>query len=342
MTKRSTAITIRDVAKQAGVSVATVSRYINHNAPISNEIATKVQKVMDELEYVPLQAARHLATHKTGMVGLLSFSIEYGFFGPLVTGLEGFLKENGYNLLIATYDPNSKKEAATPPIGPQNTDGVVVFSDTLDEEQLSDWYGMQFPVVLVHRTSPASVPIPCVNVENNASSYKIVEHLIETHGRRQIVFVRAPGHQEDAHCREIAYKTALKDHSIDYDPRLIIGGTYDRKGVRQAMAYFLSNNPPRFDAVFAGDDDLAASVVSALQDAGLNVPHDVAVVGFDDQRFASLFVPPLTTVHAPTEKVGRAAGEQILKLLNGQAADPMTVLPTEIVIRQSCGCSIYS
>jgi LacI family transcriptional regulator len=340
MTKRSTAITIRDVARQAGVSVATVSRYINHNAPISTEVAKKVQKIMDELEYVPLQAARHLATHKTGMVGLLSFTIEYGFFGPLVTGLEGILKENGYNLLIATYDQASKKDAAIPPIGPQNTDGVVVFSDTLDEEQLTDWYSTQFPVVLVHRTSPSSVSIPCVNVENNLSSYNIVEHLIKTHGRKQIVFVRSPRHQEDAQCREVAYKAALQAHSIEYNPRLIIGGMYDRKVARQAMAYFLSNNPPHFDAVFAGDDDLAVSVVSALQDAGLNVPGDVSVVGFDDQRLASLIVPPLTTVHAPTEKVGRAAGEQILKLLNGQTADPMTILPTEIVFRQSCGCSI--
>ncbi len=92
MTKRSHSITIRDVAKQAGVSVATVSRFINQNAPVSNEISTKIQQVMKELEYVPLLAARQLATKKTGTIGLLSFTVEYGFFGPLVAGLEEVLK----------------------------------------------------------------------------------------------------------------------------------------------------------------------------------------------------------------------------------------------------------
>jgi DNA-binding LacI/PurR family transcriptional regulator len=339
MTKRSHSITIRDVAKQAGVSVATVSRYINRNAPVSGEIAKRIQRVMEKLDYVPLLAARHLATRKTGTVGLLSFTVEYGFFGPLVTGLEAILKRNGYSLLIATY-PADLSDEVDPPIGPHNTDGVVVFSNTLTEKQLAEWYKMQFPVVLVHRTSPASIPIPCVNVENKTASYKMVDHLIEAHGRRRIVFVRAPGYQEDAHRRELGYKAALKAHSIAYDPRLIIGGKYDRKVARQAMEKFLSNNPPRFDAVFAGDDDLAVSVVSALQGAGLKVPGDVAVVGFDDQRFASLMVPPLTTIHAPTEEVGRVAGQQLLRLLNGQPADRMTVLPTEVVIRQSCGCSV--
>jgi len=337
MTRRSHSITIRDVAQKAGVSVATVSRYLNQNAPISDEIAKRIQQVMDELDYVPLRAARYLATRKTGTVGLLSFTIEYGFFGPLIAGLEAVLKKSGYNLLIATYPPELSGKV-DPPLGPQNTDGVVVFSNTLDEKRLAEWYQAQFPIILVHRTSPAAIPIPCVNVENRSASYKIVEHLISAHDRRHIVFVRAPGSQEDVHCRELGYRAALKAHSIPYDPRLVIGGKYDRKLARQAMEKFLSNNPPLFDAVFAGDDDLAASVVSALQTAGLNVPRDVAVVGFDDQRFASFLVPPLTTVRAPTEEVGQAAGQQLLKLLQGHPVEQETILPTEVIIRQSCGC----
>ncbi len=137
----------------------------------------------------------------------------------------------------------------------------------------------------------------------------------------------------------MAYRAALKANSIVFDPNLIIGGNFDRLVARQAMKEFLANNHPSFDAVFAGDDDLAASVMSALQNAGLNVPEDVAVVGFDDQRFAALLVPALTTVHAPTEEVGRVAGKQLLSLLRGQPVDYETVLPTSVVIRQSCGCS---
>ena len=318
--------------------MATVSRFINHNAPVSEEIAAKIQQVMKELDYVPLQAARHLATRKTGTIGLLSFTVEYGFFGPLVAGLEDVLKENGYNLLIATFPADLNDQV--PPIGPHNTDGVVVFSNTLNEDRLSEWYRMQFPMVLVHRTPPTFLPIPCVNVENTASSQKLVDHLIEAHGRTNIIFVRPPGYQEDAHYRELGYKAALKAHSIAHDPKLTFGGKYDRKLACQAMENFLSNNLPHFDAVFAGDDDLAVSVISALKNTGLNVPNDVAVVGFDDQRFAPLLVPALTTIHAPTDEVGRVAGRQLLKLLQGQPVEQETVLPTNIVIRQSCGCSI--
>ena len=339
MTKRSYSITIRDVARQAGVSVATVSRYINHRSTVSAEITKKIQQVMQELNFVPLEAARNLATRRTGTIGLLSFTVEYVFFGTLMTGLEQALKENGYNLLIATY-PADRSDQVAPPFGPQNADGVVVFSNTISEERLAEWYHMHFPVVLVHRTAPRSLPIPCVNVENETSSYRLVEHLIKQHDRKRIVFVRAPGYQEDAHSREMAYRSALKANSIVFDPNLVIGENFDRSVARQAMQEFLANNPPVFDAVFAGDDDLAVSVMSALQSAGLNVPKDVAVVGFDDQRFASLLVPPLTTVHAPTEEVGRVAGQQLLRLLRGQPADSMTILPTELVIRQSCGCSI--
>ena len=339
MTKRSHSITIRDVAKQAGVSVATVSRYTNHRTTVSDEIARRIQQVMEELNYAPLMAARNLATRKTGTVGMLSFAVEFNFFGVLVTGLEKALKENGYNLLIATYQAGPKDEIA-PAIGPHNTDGVVVFSNTLSEERLAEWYDMHFPVVLVHRTAPHSLPIPCVNVENKNSSYKMVEHLIEVHGRKHILFVRPPIYQEDAHNRELAYKAALKAHSIAFDPNLIIGDNFDRGTARQAMEEFLADNPPFFDAVFAGDDDLAVSVMSALQNAGLNIPADVAVVSFDDQRFATLLVPALTTVHAPTEEVGRVAGQQMLKLLHGEPADCVTILPTELVIRQSCGCTV--
>ena len=132
---------------------------------------------------------------------------------------------------------------------------------------------------------------------------------------------------------------ALQAHSIAYDPNLIIGGNYNRSVARQAMQEYFAKTPPHFNAVFAGDDDLAISVISALQSNGLKVPEDVAVVGFDDQRFAGLLVPALTTVHAPTEEVGRVAGQQMLKLLDGREADCMSVLPTEVVYRQSCGCS---
>jgi LacI family transcriptional regulator len=291
MTKKSHSITIRDVARQSGVSVATVSRYLNHKATVSDVISNRIQQVMQALHYVPLEAARHLATRKTGNIGLLSFTVKSAFFGPLMTGLEKTVKENGYNLMLATLQPD-QEEGAAPPFGPQNLDGVVVFTNTISDQQLAEWHDMHFPVVLVHRTAPHSLPIPCVGVENEYASFQLVEHLITVHGRKNIVFLRAPDYQDDARSREKAYKAALKTHSIAFDPHLIIGGNYERSAARQAMEEFLANNPPEFDAVFASDDDLAVSVISALQHAGLKVPEDVAVVGFDDQPLQPCSYPP--------------------------------------------------
>ncbi|MBN2385400.1 MAG: LacI family DNA-binding transcriptional regulator [Anaerolineales bacterium] len=338
MTRKSHSITIRDVARQADVSVATVSRFINRNAPVSAEVAERISKVMTELNYVPHAAARHLATRRTRSIGLLLTTINYDFFSPLLSGLEKVVAENHHNLLVATYRADLRKEYP-PPVGPHNTDGVVIFADAVKEDQLAQWHRMNFPMVLVHRTPPPHLNIPYVTVENKAASRRIVDHLIEVHGRRHIVFTRGLVDHEDSHWREMGYKDALEAHGIAYDPKLVVNGEFDREVTYREMKTFLSNNHPVFDAVFASDDDSALGVIRALQDVGMSVPDQVSVVGFDDQHFSCILPLPLTTVRAPTEAVGRAAGQQILNMILGEPAEQKILLPTEVVIRQSCGCS---
>src|ERR1051325_9916099 len=151
MPRRSSSVTIRDVARQAGVSVATVSRYINRNAPVSTEVGKRLNQVMTELRYVPHAAARHLASRKTRVIGLLLNNLHNDFFVPLLNGVEGVVRKKGYNLIFATYHANSRNEMP-PPIGPHNTDGLLVFSDGLMDEDLANLTASGFPMVLVHRT----------------------------------------------------------------------------------------------------------------------------------------------------------------------------------------------
>jgi len=132
MTRRQSSVTIREVAKQAGVSVATVSRYINRNAPVSEQVADRLEQVMSELRYAPDAAARHLASRKTHVVGLLLNSLRNDFFVPFLSGVEGVVRKKGYNLIIATYLADSRDETP-PPVGPHNTDGMLVFSDGLGD-----------------------------------------------------------------------------------------------------------------------------------------------------------------------------------------------------------------
>ena len=340
MRKRSSSVTIRDVAKKAGVSVATVSRYINRNTPVSPEVAKRLKVVMKELRYVPHAAARNLASRRTRVVGLLLNNLHNDFFVPLLNGVEEVVRSKGYNLIVATYHANLRNQMS-PPIGPHNTDGLLVFSDGLMDEDLINLKETDFPMVLVHRTPPPSTSIPSVTVENVEITKQLIEHLIRVHGKRRILFLRGPIHQEDSARREVGYKKALEDNGIPFSEKLILNGDFERDVSFKVMNEFLENgNRVEFDAVFTGDDDAAIGVLRSLRMHNLNVPQDVAVVGFDDLGFAPFLNPPLTTVRAPTKEVGRIATEKLFKLLEDYPVDETMILPTEIVFRSSCGCSL--
>lgn len=337
MTSKSHSITIRQVAQKAGVSVATVSRYINHNAPISNEVAERLKLVMAELRYVPHAAARHLASQKTHVVGLLLNNLHNDFFMPLLNGIEAVVGKYEYNLVIATY--HSDRRDMPPPIGPHNTDGMLVFSDGLSDDDLISLHARKFPVVLIHRTPPDSIKIPSVTVENKKITFELIEHLIKVHGRRRILFLRGPFHQEDSYWREIGYKSALMANGILFDERLMLNGDFNRSTAYKVLnEFFAAENQVPFDAIFTGNDDAAIGVLMALRENGYRVPEDVSVVGFDNLGFSAFLTPPLTTVSAPTETVGRIATEQLFSLFDKQYPEDVTLLPTELIIRRSCGC----
>jgi DNA-binding LacI/PurR family transcriptional regulator len=338
MTSKSHSVTIRQVAQKADVSVATVSRYINHNAPISKDVAERLKLIMEELHYVPHAAARQLASRKTRVVGLLLNNLHNDFFVPLLNGIESVVRKHNYNLVIATYHSDSRD--MPPPIGPHNTDGMLVFSDGLSDDDLISLYARKFPMVLVHRTPPDSLKIPSVTVENKKITFELIEHLIKVHGRKRIMLLRGPVHQEDSYWRETGYKSALKANNIPFDEQLVLNGDFERNTAYQALNEFIANNNQvSFDAIFTGDDDAAIGVLKSLRENGYRVPEDVSVIGFDDLGFSAFLSPPLTTVSAPTEAVGRIAMEQLFSLFDKQFPENITLLSTELITRRSCGCN---
>jgi LacI family transcriptional regulator len=330
-------ITIRDVAKKAGVSVASVSRYINQNAPLSISISTKIESAMSELNFVPHIMARRLATNKTNTIGLLVTDLYGDFFFPMFHGIESVTEEAGFDLLISGSTNTGPRTEFPPSLGPHNTDGMLVFWGSLSAAGLHQAYEQGFPIVLIHQSAPDNTNIPCVTVENKAASRRIVEHLLEVHGRRRIAFLRGPDHNEDSYWRETGYRQALENRGIPFDPKLIAPGEFNREVAEQSVRDLLSRGVV-FDAVFACDDESAVGVYSALHAAGRSIPGDVSVVGFDDQRFSAFINPPLTTVRANTEEVGRIAARQLLQIIQHGSADSLSLVPTEIVFRRSCGC----
>jgi DNA-binding LacI/PurR family transcriptional regulator len=337
MSKSLKPASIDDVARRAGVSISTVSRVINRTAPVSPEITARVEAAMQELNYVPRMAARNLATRRTSMIGLLLSEVLGDFFQPLLSGIEAVARENGYELLISMTGVTHPQDERVRPFGLHNTDGLLIFAGSLTAEGIVQAHATGLPVVLIHQSPPEGLNIPCVTVENKAASRKIVEHLIVAHRRRRIVLLRGPEDNEDARWREMGYQEALAAHGLDVDARLIATGDFERH-VAQAAVDTLLAEGVAFDAIFTGDDESAVGVLAALEARGVRVPADVAVVGFDDQRLASILRPPLTTVRAPTEQVGREAARQLINLIRTGRAEELTLLPTELVMRQSCGC----
>ncbi len=329
--------TIADVAQRAEVSIATVSRVLNRTAPVDAETAKRVLSAVAELNYAPHAAARTLASRRTNTLGLLLLDIGGEFFQPLLRGIEAVASASGYDLLIhSTRMPRSE---AVPwrPLGEHNTDGLLVFTDSLDAAELTRLNTIGFPVVLLHQSPPDPLNIPVVTVENQSGAQKIVEHLIVIHGCRRIVFLQGPEDNEDSHDREKGYRQALKNHKLAIDPQLITSGGFDTAQAHDAVGRLIATGV-EFDAIFTGDDDSAIGVFQALREAGRRIPEDVAVVGFDDSIFARILNPPLTTVRAPMEQVGQEAVSLLIHLIRGEQVEPRLVLPTEQVIRRSCGC----
>lgn len=329
--------TIKDVARHAGVSVATVSRVINKNGQVAKETSDRVWIAISELKYAPHAAAKGLRSHRTQTVGFLVPEISAPFQFPLLRGIETIARKSGYSLLIHATQDIPLLSQPLRPIGEHNTDGLLVLVGSLTEEEILYFYQLRFPIVLICQSAPQSLDIPSVLFENKSGAKKIMDHLIEAHGYRRIAFLRGPDRLEDSYWREQGYYESLKAHQIPIDLNLIGMGEFDEEVARIIVKNWMKEKI-EFDAIFAGDDESAIGAILAIHDMGKRVPHDIAVVGFDDAYLTHARIPPLTTVHNPIEEMGRKAMQQLVQLIQTGIADMKTLLPTELIIRHSCGC----
>lgn len=310
---------------------------MNETAPVADETEVKVRQAVEMLGYTPQIAARTLAGRKTATVGLLIPEIGGAFFAPMLRGIEMGLHGSGFDLLIyATTQEPGKGGRGPGPLGEHNTDGLLVFTAQMGDAEIIRLHQRGFPLVLLHRSPPRGLDIPCVTFENKGGTRRIIEHLIEVHGYRRIGFLAAAGN-EDSTWRELGYREALEAHGIAFDPALVAEGGFDDILAQSAVRQWLVDGV-EVDAIFAGDDEAGSGAIIALNRAGKRVPEDVAVVGFDDVPFSAHLLPPLTTVRAPIETAGRVAAEQLVCLIQTGEAKSFTLLPTELIVRQSCGC----
>jgi DNA-binding LacI/PurR family transcriptional regulator len=331
--------TIHDVAAAAAVSVATVSRVLNGTANVMPETVARVREAMDMLDFVPSSVARNLSLQRTNTLGLLFPEISGPFFAQSLRGIESVARAAGYNLLIYSMSGHADASAvASVPLCAQNTDGLLIMSGAVADELVRKLHALRVPLVLVYRSLPG-LPLPAVTIENRDGARRLVEHLIGL-GHRRIAHIHGPRQNEDSLWRARGYYEALAAHGLAPDPALIAHGSFSEETGASAASELLARGTP-FTALFAADDETAIGAMAALSAAGLRVPQDVAVVGFDDIATARYVQPPLTTVRAPTEQVGREAVRLLLAAIAGEPAPAQPVLlPVELVIRQSCGANV--
>jgi LacI family transcriptional regulator len=323
-----------DVAVRAGVSKTTVSRVLNGKDDIDPDTAARVRRVIDELGYVPSARAVSLARGRTRVIGMLVPSLTWEWVGEVLQGVVDVVQAEGYGLLLfsATQGEESIRRFASQ-VSAKAFDGLVAIEPEGTLEYLTELHAGGLPVVLVddRENRPQFPSVAPANRDGGASAAR---HLLDI-GRRHPLVVMGPRELGCSQERLAGFAGACREAGVTIDSDHIVDGDFTfeagRASVTRALATGLA-----FDCVFAHNDLSAAGALRAIHDAGLRVPDDVAVVGFDDVPLASYTEPTLTTVHQPLREMGERATRFLMALLDG-TPPPVTpvVLPTALVVRDS-------
>ena len=336
--EKADAKTLDAVALAAGVSRATVSRVVNGSTQVNPGTRRSVEKAIRRLGYVPNRAARSLVTRRTESVGLVipePTTRLFGdpFFPRLIRGINAVLAEANQLLVLLTPQSAHDEEQLGQYLASGHLDGAMLVS-LHGADPLPGFLAKQgFPVVVGGRPM-RDTPVTFVDVDNVQGARQAVSHLVEL-GRRRIVIVSGPADMAVSQDRLAGYRAALADARIKHDPALELHGDFDQSAARVAVERFITNGG-KLDAVFAASDAMALGTMSAIRHAGLRVPEDVAVVGYDDSPLALSSDPPLSSVRQPIEEMGREMARALLSQLGPSRQVPRSVvLATELVVRGS-------
>lgn len=326
------ATTIYSVAQLAGVSIATVSRVLQGTRATSPQTRANVLRAVDELEYVPLRAARSLAVQRHAANGLVVPDLIGPYYAELLMGYESAAAEFGQSVIIVVTRTRDDPTRAVRDLS-SRVDGLVVANSTISDDA-AQALSRQIPVVLLARTAVAGCD--AVSTENAKSAQALTEHLLG-HDRSRLIFVGDTDGSPDVEERYRGFKAALSKADTLAAGSAIGVSFHEGSGAEVVTKVLASANRP--DALVCANDELALSAMKALQRAGVRVPDDIAVVGWDDVMTARYVSPGLTTVRQPLYELGRAAATRLHERIAGGPTVPEPlILPTELVLRSSCGC----
>lgn len=327
--------TIRQVAKLAGVAPITVSRVINNTGYISAETRQKVEAAVSQLGYVPNSLSQSLRWKQTGMLALVLTDVTNPFWTTVARGVEDAASEAGYHVILCNTDESpQKQEEYLTALLQKRVDGVLLVPARDDLEDIQRVQMLKVPLVVLDRrlSQPLADAVRC---DSESGAYQLTRLLLER-GHRQIALLTGPEHVATATDRVTGYRRALREAGLDSDAESVIYGAFTIQSGQDMALQALALNP-RPTAIIAGNNFIAIGMMQALRAAGIRVPEEISVVGFDDLPASLLLDPFLTVAAQPAYEMGREATNLLIKRLAGDGAQAPqeVVLPVEIVERKS-------
>jgi len=326
---------IRDVARVSRVSIATVSRVFNNSTRVSDDTRRRVLAAAERVAYWPNATARSLITSRTHTLGLLLPDMHGEFFSEMIRGVDQAAQLQGFTLLVSRSSSRADELTMAARSMRGRVDGMIVMAPDLDDSRVLARWAVHAPSVLVN---PEIQVEGCdtLQFDNRGGAETVTRHLISL-GHTRIATVHGPSHNIDARERLEGYRAALRGAGLTPAPELEIAGAFtERSGYDAAEAIVALT--PRPTAVFVANDHMAVGLMGALHDAGLQIPGDIALAGFDDIPMARYMTPPLTTIHLDVEALGRRAVQFLLDPeVAGAKRGRHEVVPVTLVVRGSCG-----
>lgn len=337
--KRSKRVTRTDVARRAGVSTATIS-YVINNGPraVAPETRERVLRTIAELGYYPNELARSLRIQQTSTVGLVIPDLLNPFYAGLARSLEDICFNQGYVVIVCSTNREADKERRFAELlRAKQVDGVVFLPDSQSIDAISILTAAHVPTVVLEHDFPN---LHCIAIDDRRGGQLATEHLLNL-GHRRIAFIQQQTSHTTSRYRLEGYRQAMRNAGIMPDPALVVTSDSNPASGAAAMARLLAlRSERRATAVVAHNDIIALGALHALRTAGLAVPSDVSVVGYDDIASAAFYAPPLTTISYPKAAMARAAANRLFAMMSeqGDSLPPFTeLLPVELAIRESTG-----
>jgi LacI family transcriptional regulator/LacI family repressor for deo operon, udp, cdd, tsx, nupC, and nupG len=330
--------TLKDVAREADVSVSTVSRALNDSDKVHPDTKAHVEAVAEELGYMPSRVARRLRLEggKASLLGLVIPDIQNPFFADVTRGVEDVAQEHGYALILSNSDEDADKQRlALETLQTEDVDGVIVPPVGTDDPAIRQLLDSGIAVVCVDRRLP-NARVDTILSDNRQGAYEAVSHLIGL-GHERIGFIGGIPHISTLTERRAGYEQALRDHGLPVPPCLIREGDVRRERGRIFAEELLAlDRPPT--ALFTGNNLTTLGALAALNEQGVAVPEEMALVGYDDVPWPTALNPPPTVVDQPGYEMGRRAAETLLERLRAPDRSPTTVtLQPKLIVRRSCG-----